>query len=190
MAVALAPSFRPFRVFVSYSSHYDVFAQTLIKHLEGEGKISCFFAPRDIPALEEWQPRLSSEIRKSDLVLFLYTPEAVKSEYVRFEVSEAAGHGRPVWLVKERNSALDLSFASYQFTRRNAFTFLAGQEDDCFIHLREALSEEWERLNRGIIRSPPIRRTGIQTVCESLGGLLFWARRGRPMADRSPHESA
>ncbi len=151
MAVALAPSFRPFRVFVSYSSHYDVFAQTLIKHLEGEGKISCFFAPRDIPALEEWQPRLSSEIRKSDLVLFLYTPEAVKSEYVRFEVSEAAGHGRPVWLVKERNSALDLSFASYQFTRRNAFTFLAGQEDDCFIHLREALSEEWERLNRGII---------------------------------------
>src|ERR1700722_4538131 len=173
MAVALAPSFRPFRVFVSYPSHYDVFAQSLIKHLEGEGKISCFFAPRDIPALEEWQLRLSSEIRQSDLVLFLYTPEAVKSEYVRFEISQAAGHGRPVWLVKERNSALDLSFASYEFIRRNAFTFQAGQEDDCFIHLRDALSEEWERLNRGTIDPADSPYPGFQPFAKAWEDYYF-----------------
>jgi hypothetical protein len=101
MAVALAPSSRPFRVFISYSSQYDAFAQSLIKHLEGEGKISCFFAPRDLPARQEWHPRLSSEIRESDLVLFLYAPEAVKSEYVRFEIREAAGHVH-TWTLEKR----------------------------------------------------------------------------------------
>jgi hypothetical protein len=151
MAVALAASFRAFRVFVSYSSRDDSFAQNLVDYLEREQKISCFFAPRNIPGLQDWQSRLSSEVRQCDVVVFLYTPEAVESEYVRFEISEAAEHGRPVWLVKERNTRLDLSFAHYQFVKRNAFVFHAGQEAECFTVLRDALHEEWEGLNRGII---------------------------------------
>lgn len=150
MAVALATSFRKFRIFVSYSTHDDAFAQQLVAHLEGEA-ISCFFAPRDIPAREEWQPRLRSEIRDCDVVLFLYSPESAASEYVLFEISEAAGCGKPVWLIKERNSRLDLSFARFQFTDREAFTFHTGREQECFDLLRTALQQEWDKLNRGAI---------------------------------------
>jgi hypothetical protein len=169
MAVALAASFRAFRVFVSYSSRDDSFAQNLVDYLEREQKISCFFAPRNIPGLQDWQSRLSSEVRQCDVVVFLYTPEAVESEYVRFEISEAAEHGRPVWLVKERNTRLDLSFAHYQFVKRNAFVFHAGQEAECFTVLRDALHEEWEGLNRGMpilpIRdSSPLEKPGKITI--------------------------
>lgn len=143
-------SIRKFRVFVSYSTRDDALAQQLVAHLEGEA-VSCFFAPRDIPAREEWETRLKSEIRESDVVLFLYTEEAVASEYVQFEIGEAAGCGKPVWLVKERNSRLDLSFAHFQFTDREAFTFHTGREAECFDLLRTALQEEGDKLDRGVI---------------------------------------
>jgi len=159
---AFATSLRTFKLFVSYSTRDDGFAQNLIKYLESEGKISCFFAPRNIPAREEWQSRLSLEIRQCHLVLFICTPDSVESEHVRFEIREAAVYGRPVWLVKEPATRLDPWFERFQFSKRNAFTFNPGQESVCFNQLRDAMNEEWEQLNRGTIDAADSPYPGFQ----------------------------
>jgi TIR domain len=191
MAAASAASFRKFRIFVSYSTRDDAFAQQLVAHLECE-EICCFFAPRDIPAREDWQSRLRSEIRGSDIVLFLYSPESATSEYVLFEISEAAGCGKPVWLVKERNSRLDLSFARFRFTDREAFTFHLGREIECFDLLKTALQQEWEKLNRGVIDPTDCPYPGFKPFGKAFADYYFGRLEdARALAEalNSPHDS-
>jgi hypothetical protein len=184
-------SFRKFRVFVSYSTHDDALAQQLVANLECDS-ISCFFAPRDIPARQEWQPRLRSEIRTSDVVLFLYSEESVASEYVLFEISEAAGCGKPVWLVKERNSRLDLSFAHFQFTDREAFTFQSGREAECFDLLKTSLRAEWDKLSRGVIDPADSPYPGFKPFGRAFANYYFGRladARSLAEALNSPHDS-
>ena len=89
MAATMSASVRPFRVFISYSGQDEPFAEDLVHFLEAEGKLACFFAPRNIPAQVDWQDQLTAEVRQADVVVLVYTPQAVQSEYVRFEIDEA-----------------------------------------------------------------------------------------------------
>jgi hypothetical protein len=170
---AFAASFRTFKVFVSYSSRDEGLAQKLVNYLETEGKISCFLAPRNIAPLEEWLPKLSSEIRERNLVLLLYTPHAAESEYVRSEIREADTCGRQVWMVMERNTRLDPWFDRFVFTKRNAFTFDAGQENESFKLLRDALNAEWEKHNRGTIDPADSPYPGFQPFGKAFENYYF-----------------
>src|SRR5215471_10267183 len=74
------------KVFISYSrKDASEFADELVAGLEVAG-FAPFLDRHDIAAGEEWEARLGGLITQSDTVVFVISPEAVKSERCVWEV--------------------------------------------------------------------------------------------------------
>src|SRR6516164_5113062 len=74
------------KVFISYSRRDSAaFADELVAGLELAG-FAPFLDRHDIAAGEDWEARLGGLIAQSDTVLFVVSPEAVKSEQCTWEV--------------------------------------------------------------------------------------------------------
>src|SRR6476646_12250969 len=74
------------KVFISYSRKDSAeFADELVAGLE-YGGFAPFLDRQDIAAGEVWEARLGGLIAQSDTVVFVVTPEAVKSERCKWEV--------------------------------------------------------------------------------------------------------
>lgn len=83
-----APS-EQLRVFISYSRRdCAVFAEDLVDGLELAG-FSALLDRQDIAAGEDWEKRIESLIAESDTVLFVLSPESVRSKVCEWEVSRA-----------------------------------------------------------------------------------------------------
>src|SRR5262245_51237162 len=77
------------KVFISYSRRDAAeFADELVAGLELAG-FAPFLDRHDIAAGEDWEARLGGLIAQSDTVVFVVTPEAVKSERCIWEVEHA-----------------------------------------------------------------------------------------------------
>jgi formylglycine-generating enzyme required for sulfatase activity len=77
------------KVFISYSRKDSAdFADELVAGLE-YGGFAPFLDRHDISAGEEWEARLGDLIEKSDTVVFVVSPEAVKSERCAWEIDKA-----------------------------------------------------------------------------------------------------
>src|SRR5262249_24367214 len=77
------------KVFISYSRRDSAaFADELMAGLE-YGGFAPFLDCHDIEAGEDWEARLSALIAQSDTVVFVVSPEAVKSERCTWEVDRA-----------------------------------------------------------------------------------------------------
>src|SRR6476660_9997928 len=75
-----------FKVFISYSRKDSAeFADELVAGLE-YGGFAPFLDRHDIAAGEDWEARLGGLIAQSDTVVFVVSPEAVKSERCVWEV--------------------------------------------------------------------------------------------------------
>jgi formylglycine-generating enzyme required for sulfatase activity len=77
------------KVFISYSRRDSgEFAEEIVAGLELAG-FAPFLDRHDIAAGEDWEVRLGSLIRQADTVVFVVSPEAVKSERCTWEVTKA-----------------------------------------------------------------------------------------------------
>src|SRR5262245_56960422 len=86
MAEAVAPE--KLKVFISYSRRDSTdFADELVAGLE-YGGFAPFLDRHDIAAGEDWEARLGGLIAQSDTVVFVVSPEAVKSERCVWEVRQ------------------------------------------------------------------------------------------------------
>jgi formylglycine-generating enzyme required for sulfatase activity len=84
------------KVFVSYSRRDSAdFAEELVAGLELAG-FAPFLDRHDIAAGEEWEARLGSLIRQADTVVYVISPEAVKSPRCEWEVDKALGEAKRV----------------------------------------------------------------------------------------------
>lgn len=84
------------KVFVSYSRHDGSdFAEEIVGGLALAG-FAAFLDRHDIVAGEDWEARLSSLILRADTVVFLVSPEAVKSEHCAWEVNTALANAKRV----------------------------------------------------------------------------------------------
>src|SRR6267154_1763784 len=82
----MADSSEKLKVFISYSRRdAAVFADELVAGLELAG-FAPFLDRQDIAAGEDWEARLGGLIAESDTVVFVVSPEAVKSERCVWEV--------------------------------------------------------------------------------------------------------
>src|SRR6476660_1734953 len=80
-----------FKVFISYSRRDAAeFADELVAGLELAG-FAPFLDRHDIAAGEDWEARLGGLIAQSDTVVFVVTPESVKSERCVWEVERTLG---------------------------------------------------------------------------------------------------
>jgi hypothetical protein len=77
------------KIFISYSRRdCSAFAQELLTGLELVG-FAPFLDLHDIAAGEDWEARLAGLIKAADTVVFVVSPEAVKSERCAWEVERA-----------------------------------------------------------------------------------------------------
>ena len=76
------------KAFISYSRRDSAaFADELLAGLELAG-FAPFLDRHDIAAGEDWEARLGGLIAQSDTVVFVVSPEAVKSERCTWEVDQ------------------------------------------------------------------------------------------------------
>src|ERR1700730_13988941 len=76
------------KVFISYSRKDSApFADELVSGLELVG-FAPFLDRHDIAAGEDWEARLGGLIQEADTVVFVVSPEAVKSERCSWEVAK------------------------------------------------------------------------------------------------------
>src|SRR5262249_48321620 len=96
------------RVFISYSRKDMAFADKLEAALRARG-FEVLIDRQDIYAFEEWWRRIEALIGGADAVVFVLSPEAVKSDVAVKEVADAASlnKGRAPGLYRRgENSAL------------------------------------------------------------------------------------
>jgi formylglycine-generating enzyme required for sulfatase activity len=94
--MAKSGSAEKLKVFVSYSRRdSSEFAEELVAGLELAGFFA-FLDRHDIVAGEDWQARLGGLIRQADTVVFVVSPEAVKSERCAWEVDTALAETKRV----------------------------------------------------------------------------------------------
>jgi tetratricopeptide (TPR) repeat protein len=74
--------------FICHASKDRELAMKIVSHLEQEG-ISCWIAPRDIPLGSNYQAAIIQGIKKSSVVIFLFTQSSNESEPVVFEIEKA-----------------------------------------------------------------------------------------------------
>jgi formylglycine-generating enzyme required for sulfatase activity len=86
--MAEAPAGEKLKVFISYSRRDGAeFADELVAGLDLAG-FAPFLDRHDIAAGEDWEARLGGLIAQSDTVVFVITPEAIKSEQCAWEVDK------------------------------------------------------------------------------------------------------
>src|ERR1700704_3939344 len=86
---AMADAGEKLKVFISYSRRdASEFADELVAGLELAG-FAPFLDRHDIAAGEDWEARLGGLILESDTIVFVVSPEAVKSERCAWEAEKA-----------------------------------------------------------------------------------------------------
>jgi hypothetical protein len=110
------------KVFISYSRKDSAaFADELVAGLE-YGGFAPFLDRHDIAAGEEWEARLAGLIEQSDTVVFIVSPEAIKSNRCVWEVDKTLALSKrllPVIHIAVKPSPI---CALRCWTRRNAAT--------------------------------------------------------------------
>jgi hypothetical protein len=92
--MANAGSGQKLKVFISYSRRDSSdFADELVAGLELIG-FAPFLDRHDVAAGEEWEARLGSLIQQADTVVYVISPEAVKSERCEWEVNRALAQSK------------------------------------------------------------------------------------------------
>src|SRR5258705_11743524 len=108
------------KVFISYSRRdASEFADELVAGLELAG-FAPFLDRHDISAGEDWEARLGGLIAQSDRVLFVVTPESVKSERCVWEVERTLGLSKrllPVIHKPVADSDIPSQLSRLQFVR-------------------------------------------------------------------------
>jgi formylglycine-generating enzyme required for sulfatase activity len=94
--MAASGSTEKLKVFISYSRRDSSdFAKELAAGLELAG-FAPFLDQHDIAAGEDWEARLGGLIRQADTIVFVVSPEAVKSERCTWEVNTALAENKRV----------------------------------------------------------------------------------------------
>src|SRR6516162_2419787 len=108
------------KVFISYSRKDSAeFADELLAGLE-YGGFAPFLDRHDIAAGEDWEVRLGGLIEQSDTVVFVISPESVKSERCVWEVDKALGLSKrllPVIYKSVPDSEIPVQLSKLQFVR-------------------------------------------------------------------------
>jgi WD40 repeat protein len=84
------------RVFISYSRKQKSFTERLARDLSDAG-IDVWIDFRQIEGGERWRDEIFKGLEKSEGVVFALSPDAVRSEWCRREVSTARAQNKPVY---------------------------------------------------------------------------------------------
>ncbi len=95
------------RVFISYSRSDLAFADQLVIALEQEG-FQVLIDRRDLPYGEEWQKELGDFIRGSDTVIWLVSPDSIRSDWCNWELGLVGDLKKRLIPIKIRDTEISL----------------------------------------------------------------------------------
>lgn len=155
------------KVFISYSRRDSSdFAEELVAVLELAG-FAPFLDRHDIAAGEDWEARLGGLIREADTIVFVVSPEAVKSDRCAWEVNNALAQSKrvlPVIFKPAPEAEIPEPLRRRQFIRFDAGPGIArplGQ-------LAEALSQDIDWIREHTRLGELARRWEMRGRSESL----------------------
>ena len=100
------PSTTP-QIFISYSRKDIVFAQKLVEELKGR-EISVWIDWVGIPPSVEWWKEIEDGIEKSDVFIFLISPDSIISEPCRKEIAHCVKNGKRIIPIVVRDPAVEI----------------------------------------------------------------------------------
>src|SRR5215813_6964357 len=152
------------KVFISYSRKDSAaFADELVAGLE-YGGFAPFLDRHDIAAGEEWEARLAGLIEQSDTVVFIVSPEAIKSDRCVWEVGKTLALSKrllPVIHIAVPDNLIPEKLSRLQFVRFDAGRGVTRPLQELADALRQDLNWIREHTRLGEIATR-------------------WDRRGRP----------
>ena len=167
-------------VFISYSSEDRETAQRIRESLESRG-IRCWIDRKDLRFTRQYDREIDQAIRRSRVILWLASPRSIKSDYVKFEISSALNHGKPVGPVylepmepSNLPSPFNLKLAAVQ-----GIEFYAGPA--------EAMTEKLVQELLVLVRTSRDRRLGVSVaILAILAAVAFglWSILPDPKAEQ------
>lgn len=133
-------------VFVSYSRHDKAFADELVRGLNYDGGFNVAIDTAELEGGEKWMERLKSLIHGADTVVFVLSPNSVKSQVCTTELDFALGLSKriiPVQVSDLGGAAVPPALSALNYVRFDeGRSFMTGLEE-----LRRALKSdiEWVR---------------------------------------------
>lgn len=113
------------KIFLSHSSKEKDVAESLCGWLE-EREITCFLAPRDIPAGTEYAEQIVNGIDTSDAMVLLLSENANKSPHVLREVERAVSKGIPILIYNLEEVELSKSMEYFLMTHQ----WISNKQED------------------------------------------------------------
>ena len=176
------------KVFISYSRHDSSdFAAELVEGLKLVG-----FAPKldlhDIAKGEDWEARLGGLIQEADTVVFVVSPEAVKSGHCAWEVDKTVALSKRllpvIWIdVPEADVPAKLRQLNYTyFSKDTSFTKALGELTEA---LRQDLDWIREHTRIGELAARWQTRARPESLLlrgDDLDAARAWAARRKPAA--------
>lgn len=127
------------RVFVSYSRRNRNFAERLARDLSDAG-LDVWIDFRQIHGGEVWRDEIRRGIERSEMMIVCLSPEAVKSEWVQFEVNSARNLGKLVIPVMVTSAQAELrSTPALSWLDDVQFISFDGRYEEAFPQLLTAL---------------------------------------------------
>lgn len=105
------------QVFISYASADQAAAQRICEALEGAG-ISCWIAPRNIPAGADFPSAIVEGIASAQVMVAIVSPDAVGSPHVLSEIGHAFNKRKPIVPLRLAAVALPEDFDYYLAMRQ------------------------------------------------------------------------
>jgi hypothetical protein len=88
MASLVSSGIEFYSLFISYSTHDQVFAEHLHTDLQAKG-VRCWFAPYDMRSGKKVYEQIDEAIRVHDKLLLILSPASMESEWMKTEISKA-----------------------------------------------------------------------------------------------------
>lgn len=129
---------RQHEVFVAHSSRDRVSAMAIVDALEAQG-VSCWIAPRDVPA-GEFAPALSEAIKTARVFVVLVSSAADQSPDVRNELALASSHRRTILPVRLHGASAP--HLEYYLAAMHAIDAPRGLNPDVIAEVAARVSKE------------------------------------------------
>ncbi len=79
------------KVFISYDYYSDILLAQKVTHALEQSGLEVWDAGREILPGDNWAKKIAEALEESDAMVVLLTPEALRSEVVRWEIEYALG---------------------------------------------------------------------------------------------------
>lgn len=162
------------RVFISHHNSSGRVAGELNEYLESVG-FTCWMAPRDIRPGEDWAEAILNGLDRSDILILMVSPEALKSKHVSRELAFALDKGIPV--IKFHLPGTDISRLESFSKDEQALNVECDKGiQDGFAILKTLLLETETQIRRKKKRLPKTVRFGLFLIIVALFLLILLSR--------------